>query len=229
MKPLNTTHLFFDLDHTLWDFDKNSALTFNKIFALNKLNINVTEFLEVYKPINLQYWRLYRSDKISKSYLRYNRLKDAFNALGLEVSDEVINTLSEDYITYLSTFTHLFDQTIEVLNYLKSKYQLHIITNGFKAIQDKKLNNSKIAHYFQTVTNSESTGVKKPNPIIFDYALQNANANPKQSIMIGDSLEADIMGAENCGMQTIWCNFNAVKSDYNGRQVHTISELVNML
>ena len=177
-------HIFFDLDHTLWDFDKNSALTFDKIFKLNSLDIDLNSFLEVYVPINLRYWKLYRDEKIDKKSLKFARLKDAFKVLDIEVSTRIIHKLSDDYILHLPTFNHLFPGTIELLEYLQPNYILHIITNGFKEVQHGKLNQSNIDHFFQTVTNSEMVGVKKPNPKIFNHALQMAKATPEESLMI---------------------------------------------
>ena len=163
-------HIFFDLDHTLWDFDKNSALTFQQIFEEQNIKLDFDEFLKVYIPLNLSYWRLYREDKISKEALRYKRLKDVFDALDYEVSDELIHQISEDYINYLPNHNFLIDGTIELLEYLKPKYKLHIITNGFKEVQHKKLNNSGIRDFFDIIVTSESVGVKKPNPKIFNFA-----------------------------------------------------------
>ncbi|MDA9028788.1 MAG: YjjG family noncanonical pyrimidine nucleotidase [Flavobacteriaceae bacterium] len=218
-------HIFFDLDHTLWDFDKNSALTFEKIFKLNNLDIDLDSFLKVYVPINLQYWKLYREEKIDKKSLKFARLNDAFKALDLEVSARIVHKLSDDYITYLSTFNHLFPDTIALLEYLQPKYTLHIITNGFKEVQHGKLNQSHIDHYFQTVTNSEMVGVKKPNPKIFKHALHMAKATAEESLMIGDNLEADIMGALNFGMDAICFNYHkeTLASDIIG--VDHLSEL----
>ena len=218
-------HIFFDLDHTLWDFDKNSALTFEKIFKLNNLDIDLDSFLKVYVPINLQYWKLYREEKIDKKSLKFARLNDAFKALDLDVSARIVHKLSDDYITYLSTFNHLFPDTIALLEYLQPKYTLHIITNGFKEVQHGKLNQSHIDHYFQTVTNSEMVGVKKPNPKIFKHALHMAKATAEESLMIGDNLEADIMGALNFGMDAICFNYHkeTLASDIIG--VDHLSEL----
>lgn len=202
-------HLFFDLDHTLWDFDKNSALTFQKIFNRHHIDINLQDFLTVYEPINLKYWKLYREEKIDKSSLRFARLKDTFDALFYPISKELIHTLSLDYIAYLSSFNHLFEGTLEILEYLNSRYNLHIITNGFKEVQQGKLEKSGINSYFKTITNSEMVGVKKPNPIIFDFALKSANAKVEDSLMIGDNLEADILGAKNVGMDAICFNYHS--------------------
>ncbi|WP_027880223.1 YjjG family noncanonical pyrimidine nucleotidase [Mesoflavibacter zeaxanthinifaciens] len=204
----NIEHIFFDLDHTLWDFDKNSALTFDFIFKKNNLQLSLPEFLSVYEPLNLQYWKLYREEKVSKEHLRFYRLKDTFDTLNIEVEAEVINKLSEDYIDNLSNQNHLFDGTFEILDYLKPKYQLHIITNGFEAVQYHKMKKSNIFHFFETITNSEMVGVKKPNPKIFNHALDLANATTKNSIMIGDNYEADILGALNIGLDAICFNYH---------------------
>nr|WP_321237248.1 YjjG family noncanonical pyrimidine nucleotidase [uncultured Psychroserpens sp.] len=229
MKVKGIKHIFFDLDHTLWDFDKNSALTFEKIFEIHELQVNTANFLSVYEPINLNYWKLYREEKIDKENLRYRRLKDTFDAIGCQVSDRIINTLSEDYITYLTTFNHLFDDTVDILNHLKNDYKLHIITNGFEEAQQKKMDNAKISHYFATVTNSEAAGVKKPNPIIFNHALGVANAKPNESLMIGDNYEADILGAEAIGMDVILFNYHDYNADDYIKQVKHLKDLKKYL
>ena len=222
-------HVFFDLDHTLWDFDKNSRLTFRKIFNLNKLEVNLDDFLEIYEPINLKYWKLYREEKVTKSALRYGRLKEAFDGVRVAVNDSLINNLSEAYIDQLSTFNNLFDGTFEILDYLSSKYQLHIITNGFEEAQEKKLATSNIKHYFKTVTNSEMVGVKKPNPKIFNFALDIAKAKSSESIMIGDSLEADIEGAHKIGMDTIHFDYKDSDINHNFKRITALKMLNNYL
>ncbi|WP_431137000.1 YjjG family noncanonical pyrimidine nucleotidase [Psychroserpens mesophilus] len=225
MKIKDIKHVFFDLDHTLWDFDKNSALTFDKIFQLHQLDINRVQFSTVYEPINLNYWKLYREEKINKSSLRYKRLKDAFDAIAYEVSDDTINQLSEDYITYLTTFNHLFEGTFALLEHLKERYKLHIITNGFDEAQQKKMDNANISQYFETVTNSEIAGVKKPNPIIFKYALDIAKAQPHESIMIGDNMEADILGALDMGFDAILFNYHNHNPEPHIKQVKTLLDI----
>ena len=224
MKINNITHVFFDLDHTLWDFDKNSALTFEKIFKQNKVDISLSEFLEVYVPINLSYWKLYREDKIDKASLRYGRLNDAFTALDLKIKMSMIHKLSEDYITYLCSFNHLFDGTKEILEYLKPNYNLHIITNGFKEVQQGKLNQSNINHYFDTVTNSEMVGVKKPNPRIFQHALDKARAIPDHSIMIGDNYEAI-----DVGLDAICFNYHNEDLHEDIKEINSLLEIKNYL
>jgi putative hydrolase of the HAD superfamily len=227
---MSIKHVFFDLDHTLWDFEKNSELTFEKIFKDNAIAVEIDDFLAVYKPLNLKYWKLYRNEKVSKEELRYARLKNSFDAVNFEISDELIDKLAIEYIDNLAEFNHLFDGTFELLDYLKDKYTLHIITNGFEEIQSKKMVNSKINHYFDQIITSESVGVKKPNSKVFEYALESANAKKENSIMIGDSLEADIYGAINVGLKAIHCVFDTIsETDKEIVSVNHLSEIKQYL
>jgi putative hydrolase of the HAD superfamily len=229
MKIKNIKHIFFDLDHTLWDFDKNSALTFDKIFKLNNLEIDIANFLRIYEPVNLNYWKLYRDSEINQEELRYGRLRDTFNALEFSVEDQLIHLLSEDYIAHLTTFDHLLEDTIDILNYLQPSYHLHIITNGFGEAQQKKMQVSNILHYFKTVTNAENAGVKKPNPIIFNHALQLATAKSEESIMIGDSYEADVLGALEAGYDAIFFNYRGDTFEPHIKQINRLNELKKYL
>jgi len=223
------SHVFFDLDHTLWDFERNSAMAFETIFDKLKIEVSIVDFLEQYVPINLKYWELFRSDKITQKELRYGRFKEAFDNIEYAIDDETIFLLSEEYINCLPLNNHLFEGTIELLEYLKPRYELHIITNGFADLQNKKLQNSNISHFFNTVTNSESAGVKKPNPLIFEYALESAKAKRENSIMIGDCIDADVNGALNCGIDAIYFNINNLVADEKIKQIKHLSELKNFL
>ncbi len=229
MKQTHIKDVFFDLDHTLWDFDKNSELTFEGIFNRNHPEIETKEFIEKYVPINQACWKLYQYDQISHEELRYNRLKHSFDAINYFISDKEIEDISNDYIQFLPEYNHLFDGTMELLEYLKPKYNLHIITNGFADVQFRKLNNSKIASYFLTVTNSEMAGVKKPNPIIYDYALDLAKAKKENSIMIGDSLDADVQGALDAGLDAIYFNENKSIVENHIKQINHLLELKKYL
>jgi putative hydrolase of the HAD superfamily len=229
MKNTNIKDVFFDLDHTLWDFDKNSELTFETIFKKNHPTIETKDFIEKYVPINQACWKLYQYDKITHAELRYNRLKHSFDAIDYIISDEEIDSIANDYIRFLPENNHLFDGAIELLDYLKPKYNLHIITNGFADVQFKKLNNSKIGSYFHSITNSEMAGVKKPNPIIFEYALDLAQAKKESSVMIGDCLEADVQGALDAGLDAIFFNGSNVQVEQNIKQVNNLLELKNYL
>ena len=222
-------HIFFDLDHTLWDFDKNSAFAFDVIFKKHNLEVSVVEFLEHYIPRNHHYWKLYQVNQISHEDLRYFRLKDVFDVLDFTITDKMIHQLSEDYIAHLPDNNLLFDGAIEVLSYLNENYHLHIITNGFSEVQGRKLKNSNIEHFFQTITNSEMAGVKKPHPNIFEFALSLANASKEESIMIGDSLEADIEGALSYGIDAVYFNEQNTNIQKQIHQVNHLLELKNIL
>ena len=231
MKTVNTniTDVFFDLDHTLWDFEKNSALAFETIFKTQNLAVNMPDFLHFYVPINRAYWEKYRKDEITQKELRFGRLKETFDLLEFEIEDALIDFLSEEYIFYLPKYNHLFDGTIEILDYLKPKYNLHIITNGFAEIQGNKMNNSYISHYFKTITNSEMAGVKKPNSMIFEYALGLAEAKKENSIMIGDCIEADVQGALDAGLDAILFTESNEQVAENIKQVNHLLELKKYL
>ena len=223
------TDVFFDLDHTLWDFDKNSAHTFQKIFIDQKINVELNDFLKVYVPANLKFWKLYREEKITKEELRYQRLKSVFDEMKYPATDEIIHVLSEEYINHLSSFNSLFPNTIEVLDYLRPNYKLHIITNGFQEVQEKKLRNSGIHGFFDQIIDSEMAGVKKPNPIIFNLALNKAGAKPERSLMIGDSLEADILGAKSLGFHTIHFNAHRENSHDLAPIIYDLEEIKSLL
>ncbi|NUY80796.1 noncanonical pyrimidine nucleotidase, YjjG family [Flavobacterium sp. MAH-1] len=221
--------IFFDLDHTLWDFEKNSALAFETIFEQLEIEADLEAFLKFYVPINHEYWEKYRKDEITHEELRFGRFRKAFHLLGFEISDELVMRVSSEYIQCLPLNNHLFEGTIEVLDYLKAKYNLHIITNGFHDVQSRKLENAGIGHYFATVTNSEKAGVKKPNPLIFEHALSLAKTKKEQSLMIGDCIDADVRGALNCGIDAIlFCPDPEVS--YEGiKQISNLSELKKYL
>ncbi len=223
------TDIFFDLDHTLWDFEKNSALAFEKVLKKHKITVELEVFLKHYVPLNFKYWELYRHDKITQDQLRYGRLKDTFDILNYETSDELIDLISVEYIHYLPEFNYLFDGALEILDYLNAKYNLHIITNGFQEVQAGKMTNSGIDMYFKTITNSEMAGVKKPNPKIFEFALLKANVQKQNSIMIGDCLDADVNGALNFGMDAIHFNENNKEIPNHIKQVNHLIELKNHL
>ncbi len=229
MKFNNIQHIYFDLDHTLWDFDKNSALTFEVIFKKENLEIDLTGFLETYLPINENYWKLYRDDQISKESLRTGRLKDCFEALNVAVTPTVIDNLSNRYIEFLPGFNNLLEDTMEVLEYLNPKYKLHIITNGFEEVQHNKLVNAQISRFFNTVTTSEEAGVKKPHPLIFNKAMEKSNALPVHSLMIGDSYEADILGAQKAGMQSLFFDYYRKEPKSQTPRIQKLKELLDCL
>lgn len=225
MKPVNITDIFFDLDHTLWDFEKNSALAFEHIFAKHKIELELQTFLACYIPINNNYWELYQRDEITQEKLRCGRLNDTFCALQFAISPEKIEELAADYIDHLPHSGHLFPGVLTSLEYLHKKYKLHIITNGFQEVQRRKMASAKIDPYFKTITTSDEVGVKKPNPKIFAYALEKAGVAKANCLMIGDNLEADIRGARDFGMQTL--HFSQIGEPNPGILLHH-DELLNL-
>lgn len=229
MRFSNKTDIFFDLDHTLWDFEKNSALAFEAIFDKHSLEIPLEGFLEHYVPVNQKYWKLYRDGEVTQEQLRYRRLSEVFGLMSHEVSDDVIDLLSHEYIEYLPQFNNLYDGSQDLLDYLKPKYRLHIITNGFASVQQRKLENSNIGHYFEHVINSETVGVKKPNPYIFETAISLAGTQKEKALMIGDNIEADIEGALNAGIDALFFNEFRVPVMYDIPQVFHLSEIKQYL
>jgi YjjG family noncanonical pyrimidine nucleotidase len=229
MRIANKKAVFFDLDHTLWDFEKNSALAFEHILAENNIGVDIAKFVALHSPINAKYWKLFRDGHITQQQLRYGRLKDVFVALDHDISDALINTLSEQYVATLPTNNHLFEGAVEVLEYLRPKYSLHIITNGFHHVQEGKINNANLAHYFDTITNSDLAGCKKPHPAIFEYALKAANVQKADSIMIGDCIEADVQGALDCGIDAIYFNEHGLEAHPSITQVGHLLELKTLL
>jgi YjjG family noncanonical pyrimidine nucleotidase len=221
----NITDIFFDLDHTLWDFDKNSILAFDKIFKKHHPTIDTNAFVEIYAPINQACWKLYQIDKMTHEELRYVRLRQSFDKIRYEISDQEIDSISHDYIEFLPENNQLFEGAIEVLDYLIPKYDLHIITNGFAEVQGKKIKNSGLGNYFNTITNSEMAGVKKPHRNIFEFALSLAKVQKENAIMIGDCIDADVRGAIDFGMQAILFD---EKNSHAAQEIPTINHLLEL-
>lgn len=229
----NYTHIFFDLDHTLWDFDKNAEETLQELYStyqLADLGLHSCDiFIETYTKNNHQLWADYHLGKITKEALRETRFKKTFLDLGV---DEAFIPLQfeDDYVNICPTKSNLFPHTHETLTYLKQKYSLHLISNGFKESTEYKVKNTQLTPYFENVIISEVIGVNKPDKAIFEYALSKANANVNTSLMIGDSLEADVRGALNFGMDAIYFNphFAEVPEDVNWH-IHHLEELTRIL
>jgi len=209
MSSKNYKHIFIDLDKTIWDFDRNARTTFEDIFNEYDLKsrgiINTVEFMAVYTRINDMLWGLYRENKIKKEVLSIRRFELTLNEFGID--DLILAThIAEDYVTQSPLKTILLPHAREALEYLKQKYDLHLITNGFEEVQRTKLIASDLRKYFKTITTSEEAGVKKPEILIFQFALKKACAKINQSLMIGDDLEVDMAGARDSGMDTMYFN-----------------------
>jgi len=226
-------HIFFDLDHTIWDFDKNAEETLYELYDAYRLNEiglpSASIFIETYTRNNHLLWAEYHTGKISKDELRETRFKRTFLELGVH-PDMMPLAFEDDYVKLCPTKTNLFPHAHETLQYLQNKYSLHLISNGFKESSELKVGNTNIGGYFQNVIISEIVGVNKPDPAIFEHALALAGATKNESLMIGDSLEADVYGALNFGMDAIYFNpFNAPKPDNVPLQVTHLKELTLIL
>ena len=223
-------HIFFDLDRTLWDFDAAAEVAFERIYEkhnLKKLGIpNAHEFHEVYHPLNERLWELYRADKITKDYLNRTRFVLPLEHYGIHDTD-LADHLSEDYVYWSPRIVRLVPGTMELLEYLKPKYHLHLITNGFQEVQHTKLSGSGLEPYFETLTVSEEVGVKKPNPEIFYYALRKAHATAEESLMIGDEMAVDIDGARAAGIDQLF--FNPNKELVEGGRTYEVHELLQVM
>lgn len=226
-------HIFFDLDRTLYDFDLNSKATIEDIFTefeLQKSGIPLFEdFYKTYNSYNILLWEKYRHGSITKDKLSTNRFLYTLSDYGIN-NIALAEIIAHYYIENSPKKTCLFPGTIETLAYLKNKYKLHIITNGFEEIQFHKLNNSGLAPFFDQIITSEEAGVKKPDPYIFGIALEKAHAVVSESLMIGDDLEIDILGAKNIGMDQVYANYSKVPHNYNITfEVYNIYELQGII
>ena len=204
MNPFKITDIFFDLDHTLWDFDANSDRAYEKLLKKYQIPIDIQTFTAVYEPINNRYWEAYSKGEKTKDEVKYNRLKDTFARFSqIEIPEKTVEKMAEEYLDYLKEESILIDGTLEILEYLKDKYRLHILTNGFIEIQKEKMKNSGIEHYFEYIITSEEVGKQKPHPEVFQHALKTAGTFAHKSVMIGDNFKSDILGARNVGMHAI--------------------------
>jgi len=202
--------IFFDLDHTIWDFDKNAEETlkdlyfqynFDQLFGHTTPDI----FIETYTANNHRVWDLYHHGKIDKATLRRLRFADTFEQLGVDPT-LFPSQFEEEYLILCPTKTNLFPYAHETLQYLQGRYNLHLISNGFKEACEKKLKYSNLTSYFKTIVISEVFGINKPDPRIFEYAIQNGKAKKETAVMIGDNIEADVRGALRAGMGAIFFN-----------------------
>ncbi|WEK19607.1 MAG: YjjG family noncanonical pyrimidine nucleotidase [Candidatus Pedobacter colombiensis] len=223
-------HIFFDLDHTIWDFDRNAEETLRELYQLYQLEQlglhSCEEFIATYTENNHRLWAEYHVGRITKEQLRSERFHKTFRQLGVK-PDKIPTQFEEDYVRISPTKTNLFWGSEKVLGYLYEKYALHIISNGFKETTLTKMNVSGLNPYFQNVIISEDVGVNKPHKAIFEYALNKASAKKHESIMIGDSLEADIRGAQDYGIKAIY--FNPLKKEKPSDVEWQISNLEELM
>lgn len=222
-------HLFFDLDHTIWDFEANSVLTLKEIFTEFKLLDTIPsfdEFYAQYKPINRKLWDAYEKKLIPKESVRVDRFDLSLQHFGLH-DRPLAEALANYYTTHSPSKGKLIEGAEHVLRSLQPNYNIHLITNGFKEVQFVKINTTGIDKYFDQIIISEMVGMMKPAKEIFDFAMQKASAQKSNSIMIGDSLYADIDGAMIYGMDAVF--YNPDKIIHNSKPTYEISDMHELL
>lgn len=203
-------NLFIDLDDTLWDIHLNGRECLEEIFhdyGYRKFYQSFEDYYNVYMPGNHQLWALYRQGEIKKEELIVERFLAPVRAFGID-DPEYAKRLNDDFLDRTSRKTGLIDGAMELLDYLQPRYRMHILSNGFREVQYKKIENSGLRSYFDKIILSEDAGINKPHPGMFTYALKNSNARRDQTVMIGDSWDADIVGAYNSRIAQIWFNPN---------------------
>lgn len=227
-------HIFFDLDNTLWDHRKNAYLTIKNLFEKQeitlKYNIDFEEFHSVYHEINERLWENIRDGIIEKEYLRKHRFYDTFKHFGVD-DEELSMFFEEHFLDKILNHNELVEGAEYILEYLKANnYTLHIISNGFKEVTERKCILSGIDKYFQTITSADSVGVRKPKPEIFEYSLGLSDAKKENSILIGDDWIADVVGAQNFGMDVIFFDvFNENRQEEGLKSIKHLLQIKDYL
>lgn len=225
----NIEHVFFDLDHTLWDYDRNAQETLTEIYhQLEKSsNLSLKKFIKTFYRVNDRFWNEYNRGLINRDDIKRNRFVEFFDQVG--VSTTLANESSEYFVANCSTKPHLMPYAKAVLDYLKKKYSLHIITNGFNDIQPIKLKSSGIQDFFDVIVTSESSEYRKPSAGIFEYAIEAAKTTKEQSVMIGDNPKADIHGANSFGMKSILFDPSGSRRSLADYSIKSLHELIGIL
>ncbi|MEQ9438183.1 MAG: YjjG family noncanonical pyrimidine nucleotidase [Cyclobacteriaceae bacterium] len=221
------THILFDLDHTLWDFDRCATETLMELYHTHQLQslgcASAEDFCQAFHEVNHRLWALYNQGEYDSDRLRNERFFLVFEALQLAYNEQVPPLLAREYLAICPTKTHVIPDAIATLDILQTRYQLHIITNGFSDVQAIKLRSAGLTHYFQTVTTSDEAGYRKPHEQMFRFAMDRIQATPAECIVVGDNLEADIRGAQNAGIDHIF--FNPEQQPHTFAVTHEISSL----
>lgn len=220
-------HIFFDLDNTLWDHRKNALLTLTELFERKQISeiyqLSFQDFHTQYDKVNERLWEMIRDGEIDKDYLRKHRFYDTFLHFGID-DFQLAQYFEYRFLDEIIAHNELVEGSIEILNYLKNKgYTLHIISNGFGEVTHRKIEDSGLSSYFNTITSADDVGVRKPNPKIYDHALGLANAHKSESMLIGDDWIADALGSYQYGMKSIF--FNVLNQDYHHQDIVKIDHL----
>ena len=222
--------VFFDLDHTLWDYEANAKETLTEVFEAFNLKTGWEEpdhFIASFHEYNHQLWDLYNFGKIDRNFIREQRFTKILADVQLSAIDGI--EVSDFFIERCPQKSGLLPGAKEVLEYLSAKYELAIITNGFTDTQDIKIRSSGISHYFETVVTSENANARKPSAEIFQFALSLTDSSVQESIMIGDNLSTDIAGALDIGMEAIWLSGNGKEAPANATKIKELTEIKSLL
>jgi putative hydrolase of the HAD superfamily len=231
----NITHIFFDLDHTLWDTDKNAKESLQEIHKEIKIqdnyNVPFELFHDIYQKHNDILWKKYAKHEVTKAEVRINRFK--YTLEELNIFDENINEFfASNFVSRTPLKKNLIDGAMELMESIKNRYTLSIITNGFKEVQYIKMEESGLSKYFDHIFISEEVGFNKPSLDIFNHAMKISGAGIADNcLMIGDSLEADIYGAISAGMKAIYYSTeNKIdESKNNFITVNSLNQIINIL
>ena len=225
--------MFFDLDHTLWDFEHNTSEAIKEIYKLFNFSrwsfFTFDDFMNKFHEINEYLWRRFNRGLIDRIELRNSRFNLILGKLGVEESD-MPEGIGEKYLELAPVKPNVIPYTHDILEYLRPKYQLHIISNGFDDVQHCKMKAAKIYNYFNVIVTSDSSGHRKPQKGIFEFAMNKAGACRNEAIMIGDNIETDIIGAQNAAIDHIFYNPSKRKHTLNVTyEIDSLKQIMNIL
>ncbi len=231
MKPYR--HLLFDLDHTLWDFDKNATETLCELYDTHGLStlgrFSEQQFCDTFVIVNRTLWKQYDQGAYDQQRLRSERFVMILTQLGV-AADRIPSQLADDYLRICPTKPYVMPHTVATLDYLRQHYQLHVLTNGFAAVQAIKLRSAGLTDYFVEVVSSDTTGHRKPHRPVFDYLLNRIGARSQECLMIGDNLETDVRGARDAGIDQVFYNPRRIRHrEAVTYEVACLSELRSIL
>lgn len=219
-------HIFFDLDHTIWDFETNSLKALQQIFAEETLAErgvpSFEQFHITYKPINDRYWSKYHNGYATKEQVRVNRFTETLAEFGVK-DISLAKRMADSYVTLSPKMTTLFPDAFDILQYLQGKYSLHLITNGFAEVQWIKIENSGLRPFFEHIIISEEVGTQKPDKQIFEIAMNRAFTSAEECLMIGDNFNTDIIGARNAGIDQVY--FNPKRNRIKDKVTYVVNSL----
>lgn len=228
------TTIFFDLDDTLIDTVKSGREGLEDLYSDYNLSNYFPSFVEFhakYQKINLHLWDLYEHNLIDKETLKTQRFQETLEGYQTLSVKQALD-MNDRFMTNVSSKKNIIEGAIEVLEYLYPKYEMHILSNGFKEVQDNKIERAGMHFYFKNIILSDHIGKNKPHPLIFEHALKKANADTKETIMIGDNIKTDITGAKNSNIDQIWFNPQSKLDENNVAptfQINKLEELKSIL